>query len=127
MPIENIRLSAKAKDNLISLKRKTGIGQWNILCRWGFCLSLATEGDPPPSHIPADSNVEMDWKTFAGEFSDIYWGLLLERCKYSGVDISDDKEVAHYFRLHLHRGIQYLAADQRMKKVEAFLNYVPTR
>jgi hypothetical protein len=25
---------------LIRLKTRTGITQWNILCRWAFCLSL---------------------------------------------------------------------------------------
>lgn len=125
MPVENIRLSSKAKDNLISLKRRTGIDQWNILCRWAFCVSLATDGDPPDAHIPADSNVEMDWKTFAGSQSETYWALLVQRCQNRGIDVFDEKQLAHQFRLHLHRGIQYLAADKNLRSVRAFLDYVP--
>ncbi len=40
MSIKQVRLSAEAKEQLIRLKTRTGIGQWNILCRWAFCLSL---------------------------------------------------------------------------------------
>jgi DNA sulfur modification protein DndE len=53
------RLSAQAKDQLIRLKTRTGIAQWNILCRWAFCLSLRQPSVPTPLEIPADSNVEM--------------------------------------------------------------------
>ena len=31
--LDNIRLSQKAKDQLIRLKRHTGIEHWNVLCR----------------------------------------------------------------------------------------------
>ena len=34
MAIEHIRLSQHAKDQLIKLKRVTGIDHWNELCRW---------------------------------------------------------------------------------------------
>ncbi|WP_435947067.1 DndE family protein [Dryocola sp. BD586] len=35
MSIDNVRLSEKAKQQLITLKRRTGIENWNVLCRWG--------------------------------------------------------------------------------------------
>jgi DNA sulfur modification protein DndE len=56
-PIERIKLSKKAKDQLMKLKRVTKIDQWNILCRWAFCTSLAEKSNPAPYPIPADSNV----------------------------------------------------------------------
>jgi DNA sulfur modification protein DndE len=37
--IENVRISEKAKNQLITLKRRTGIQNWNTLCRWGPCAS----------------------------------------------------------------------------------------
>lgn len=109
MPVDHIRLSQRAKDQLIKLKRDTGIMQWNILCRWAFCTSLAEPSVPPGADHPADSNVEMDWKTFGGEYADLYWVLLKERCKEDGVSV-DDETVCRSFRLHLHRGIAYIAA-----------------
>jgi DNA sulfur modification protein DndE len=48
MSIKQIRLSSQAKDQLIRLKTKTGIQQWNVLCRWAFCLSLRQAKPPPP-------------------------------------------------------------------------------
>ena len=48
MALEHIRLSQTARDQLITLKRRTGIAHWNVLCRWAFCRSLA-EPAPPPS------------------------------------------------------------------------------
>ena len=64
MVVEHIRLSQKAKDQLIKLKRNTGIEQWNVLCRWAFCLSLSEASAPRVTKIPSDSNVEMSWKVF---------------------------------------------------------------
>jgi len=109
MPIEHIRLSQHAKDRLIKLKRDSGIMQWNVLCRWAFCISLAESSVPPDAEIPADSNVEMDWKTFGGEYGDIYWALLTCRCKKDGMCIGHET-LCRLFRLHLHRGIAYLTA-----------------
>ena len=37
--IKNFRVSAQARDQLIRLKSKTGIGQWNVLCRWALVVS----------------------------------------------------------------------------------------
>jgi DNA sulfur modification protein DndE len=58
-PVDRIRLSQTGKDQLSKLKRSTKIDQWNILCRWGFCRSLAEPSIPSPVPIPSDSNVEL--------------------------------------------------------------------
>jgi DNA sulfur modification protein DndE len=126
MPIENIYLSQQGKDQLIKLKRWTKIQHWNVLCRWAFCLSLAEPGIPPPAKIPSDSSVEMSWKVFGGPYSDIYLALLKERCQRDGLGTSDDVLVAQ-FRLHLHRGIGYLAADRRIRSISDLLKRVPLK
>ena len=41
--IETVRLDSGTKVRLMTLKKRTGITQWNILCRWAFCLSLLDE------------------------------------------------------------------------------------
>lgn len=105
--IENVTVSEKAKNQLITLKRRTGIQNWNVLCRWAFCLSLAEDTKPPLENIPADSNIEMSWKTFSGGLEYEYWSLLVERAMEDGVS-PDLHEINDYFRLHLHRGISYL-------------------
>ena len=111
MAIETVRVSQRAKDQLIKLKRVTGIEHWNVLCRWGFCLSLAEEGIPPAAEIPLDSNVEMSWRVFGGRHADLYLALLKERLCRDELP-TDPETVARQFRLHLHRGISYLAAGR---------------
>ncbi len=123
-PIEHIRLSQQAKDQLLRLKRKTGIQHWNVLCRWAFCISLAEPGVPPPAKIPADSSVEMTWKVFGGVYSDIYLALLKQRCQQDGLG-SADELLASQFRLHLHRGIGYLAADRQITSISSLLKRLP--
>lgn len=118
MPIEHIRLSSQAREQLIRLKRHTGVEHWNVLCRWAFCRSLAEVSVPPPSRIPADSNVELSWKVFGGKHSDIYLALLKERCLRDGLGLNEEV-LATQFRLHLHRGIAYLANDRRLRSIAA--------
>ena len=116
-PVDRIRLSQTAKDQLIKLKRYTKIDQWNILCRWAFCRSLAEQSIPSPVPIPADSNVELTWGVFSGEMADILLVALKQRCYNDGVG-TDKETLARQFRLHLHRGIGYLAGDPNLKKIE---------
>jgi DNA sulfur modification protein DndE len=120
-PINTIKLSQTAKDQLSKLKRFTKIDQWNILCRWAFCRSLAEPTMPSPVPIITDSNVEMTWRVFGGELADILIIALKQRCHND--NLSTDKEtLATQFRLHLHRGIGYLAGDQTIKKIEDLID-----
>jgi DNA sulfur modification protein DndE len=116
-PVERIKLSQTAKDQLTKLKRQTKIDQWNILCRWAFCRSLAEPTSPSPVPIITDSNVEMTWQVFSGEMSDILIMAFKQRCHNDGLSV-DKETLAHQFRLHLHRGIGYLAGDLNIKKIE---------
>lgn len=116
MSLEHIRLSQAARDQLVTLKRRTGITQWNVLCRWALCRSLAEPAPPPTVKLVLDSNVEMTWRVFAGEYGDEYWALLRARCNADGLPLDDDT-VAQQFRLHLHRGIGYLVGDPRVTDV----------
>ena len=116
-PLDRIKLSQTAKEQLSKLKRYTKIDQWNILCRWAFCKSLSESSTPSPVPIPADSNVEMSWRVFGGEMSDILILALKQRCHQDGLG-TDKETLANQFRLHLHRGIGYLAGDPNIKKIE---------
>jgi DNA sulfur modification protein DndE len=116
MPLDHIRVSEKAKDQLVKLKRSTGIQHWNVLCRWAFCTSLAEPTIPSPNKIPADSSVEMTWKVFGGAHEEVYLALLRQRCEQDGLG-ANDEVLATQFRLHLHRGIAHLAAEKRLKTI----------
>lgn len=117
MAIEHIKLSQQGKDQLIKLKRVTGIEHWNVLCRWALCVSLAEYSVPPAMKIPADSNVEMSWKVFGGRYAEVYLALLKERCVRDGFG-TDPDTLAQQLRLHMHRGISYLAANKSLKKID---------
>src|SRR6266480_1902861 len=122
MSIKQFRLSAQARDQLIRLKTKTRITQWNILCRWAFCLSLRQPTPPTPIEIPSDSNVEMTWQVFGGEAQELFLALLKERCERDGLGTSDDV-LLRQFRLHLHRGISQLATPHAIRSIADLIRF----
>ncbi|HEU6437764.1 MAG TPA: DNA sulfur modification protein DndE [Nitratidesulfovibrio sp.] len=109
---ETVHISQKAKEQLIWLKRQTGIRQWNILCRWAFCISVADMTPLDGVDSAADSNVDIPWKTFAGAHSAIYRALIAEWQRRVDPEGADD--TAECVRKHVHRGVQrmMLAKDQ---------------
>jgi len=115
-PVETIRVSKKGRDQLMRIKRHTGIRNWNTVCRWAFCVSLRETSPPRPHKIPVDSPLEMTWKTFGGPYHDLYLALLRHRCHEDGLGV-DAETLAHQFRLHLHRGIEYLAGNKKLRSI----------
>jgi DNA sulfur modification protein DndE len=122
-PLERIKLSQAAKDQLVKLKRVTKIDQWNILCRWALCRSLAEPLPPSPVAIPADSNLEMTWQVFGGTIADLLLIALKQRCHADGLS-TDQETLAQQLRLHLHRGIGYLAGDPTLKSIDHLIGLV---
>jgi DNA sulfur modification protein DndE len=125
MFLEHIRLSQQARDQLIKLKRITGLKNWNVLCRWAFCVSIAESTPPANVKVPADSNVEMTWSVFGGEYAELYAELVRERARADGYDETDES-LAQVFRLHLHRGISYLAGDKKLQSIADLIEKATT-
>lgn len=121
MIIKQIKLSSKAKDSLAKLKAKTGIQNWNILCRWGLCYSLSENTIPLDLPVQEYSNVEMSWQTFAGEYSEIYEALIIDWCNSNGFN-TDQETLSKYFRLHLERGISHLAGTGLIKSLDDLID-----
>ena len=107
MIIKQVRLSQQAKDQLSRLKGKTGIKNWNILCRWALCYSLSEKTLPTDIPIARDSNLEMSWLTFGGDYFELYEALVKAWCIRMQLP-TNDETVAKYFRLNLERGIAHL-------------------
>ncbi len=116
-PLERVRISKTAEDQLVKLKRSTKVKQWNILCRWAFCRSLAEPSVPSPVPIKTNSNVEIAWNVFGGEIADILLIALKQRCHQDGLG-TDKDTLKEQFTLHLHRGIGYLAGDNQIEQIE---------
>ncbi len=110
-PIEHIRLSSQAKEQLIRLKRDTGIANWNVLCRWAFLLSCADNTRPEIVDLRTDSNVEMSWKVFCGDHRMTLEAIFLFRCSQD--NIATESERITEFRKHLGRGIGMLCGKQK--------------
>jgi DNA sulfur modification protein DndE len=105
--VEIVRIDERGKSQLVTLKRRTGLKNWNVLCRWALCLSLSEPSAPPAQEAEPTSNVEMTWHTFAGKNEDLYSALVAARCELDGLGTAKDVLVEQ-FRLHLHRGLTYL-------------------
>lgn len=116
MPIETVRISKTGKDQLATLKRRTKIPTWNVLCRWAFCVSMREPTPPHAFREDTEYPIEMTWRTFTGGLEGLYWAVLIERCRKDGIPI-DDESLSIQLRLHLHRGISYLAANKKMQGV----------
>lgn len=109
MIIDRIRLTAAAKNQLVALKRKTGIEHYNALCRHAFCLSLANPSVPPKEGFNFNGGIDIDWRTFTGGQDALYLNLLLFRLHIDNLPI-DEIVARQMLTLHLHRGLSYLSS-----------------
>ena len=121
MMMKQIRLSQRSKEKLSRLKGKTGIKNWNILCSWALCYSLSEKTIPTDVEIPADSNLEMSWYTFGGEYSDLYDALVRAWCIEMGLP-TDDATLQKYFHLNLERGIAHLSGTGFIKSLDDLIS-----
>jgi DNA sulfur modification protein DndE len=120
MIVKQIRVSQQAKDQLARLKAKTGIKNWNILCRWALAYSLAEKTVPTDITIANDSNLEMSWLTFGGDYYEIYDALMKAWCLRVGLPVDEDT-LSKYFRLNLERGIAHLCGTGFIKSIDDLL------
>jgi DNA sulfur modification protein DndE len=116
MILETLRLSAHAKEQLARLKRYTGIPHWNTLCRWALCTSLADPSEPADSKIVGGSNVEITWRTFAGDLADPLLDALIARCE-AVAEIPTVERLSRMQRLHVHRGLSMLSAGGSIRSI----------
>jgi DNA sulfur modification protein DndE len=107
-PIDYVRVSAKGKEILIKIKKRTGLEHWNELCRIAICRSLSNPTPPPTSAKIGDNSIDMEWKTFAGPFQQELAALTVFRAHQDRIDLSRKDSLAEYFRAHLERGITSL-------------------
>ena len=118
--VDVVRVDERAKIHLTTLKRRTGIKNWNVLCRWALCVSLAESSPPAGQEIGKLSNVEMSWSTFGGPAADIYAAVLRAWCDANGIPQTPDV-LAEQFRLHLHRGITYLVGNEDTRSLSGLV------
>ena len=116
--IETVKTTQNAKNILGRIKSNTGIQNWNIICRWAFCLSLKQESAPRVVDEKLDG-VEMTYETFAGKHSNIYLALLINSLKKHKLEIHQ-LNLNKYLRAHINRGISILY-NLKMKNISDML------
>ena len=63
-----------------------------------------------------DDGIEMTWKVFAGEQSEIFAAFCWIRAKNDGFPMTTEG-VANCFRAHLNRGLTFLSSGAKKKKI----------
>lgn len=116
--IERVRLSAVAKQQLSTLKRRTGIEHYNVICRHALCASLANPTVVPVEILQYSGGIEIEWKTFAGEAEATLVNLLAVRALTEGHELSP-AAIRQTLQAHVHRGLAYLVSNANtLEKIE---------
>lgn len=118
--METLRISGRAKEQLLRLRRLTGIKHWNVLCRWALCTSLADDRVVGDARFAGDSNVEISWKVLTGTWGDAYLMLLTRRCEKESL-VANPKTLNKLLHRHVHRGVGILSADPNLRDVASLL------
>jgi DNA sulfur modification protein DndE len=114
--VDVIRLGPATKIRLTTLKRRTGVENWNVLCRWAFCLSL-NDGDPVGErHDEVGVSIEMTWKTFAGDSPDLYEALLVCRVAEEASELHTTTVIT-LLRRHITRGVSRLVGTPDLDSI----------
>ena len=116
-PVDVLRCSVQGRDVLIKLKRQTGMEHWNELCRIAYFYSLANLKKPVMYQPYGSIGLEIDWKVFAGNYSNELIALTRLRAHHDEINIEDTNEVAEYFRAHLERGIRSLQGVSSLEEI----------
>ena len=134
MPYEvNIRYSQKVRDQLIWLKRQTGLQHYHTLCRWGLCLSLQ---DPSPAREyqqggdsierqtqgdGAEALHEISWMRLAQEYTPILELMIRKRLLDEG---GEDTQPAFQamVQAHVQRGLSRLMAGKKIRSIEDLIS-----
>src|SRR3546814_6805684 len=74
--MERIKLNSAARNQLTTLKRRTGIEHNNAICRHALCVSLANPSVPPNESFSFVGGLEIDWRTLTGGQDALYYNLL---------------------------------------------------
>jgi DNA sulfur modification protein DndE len=109
-PIERVKLTAAAKQQLSTLKRRSGIEHYNVIGRHALCASLANKTKVPNEALQFSGGLEIEWKTFAGDAEVTLTNLLTMRALADEGNASPTS-VRKVLHAHLHRGLAYLASD----------------
>jgi DNA sulfur modification protein DndE len=108
--IDLLRTSANVRNLLTRIKTITGIPNWNIICRWAFCLSLKQTSLPREVDEKLDG-IEIDYDILVGKNKSIYTQLLINNLISHKVEI-DRKNLTKYLYAHVNRGVNIIYTNK---------------
>ena len=117
--IDLLRTSASVRNSLTRIKTITGIPNWNIICRWAFCLSLKQTSLPREVDEKLDG-IEIDYDTLVGKNKSIYTQLLINNLASHKVEI-DKKNLTKYLYAHVNRGVNIIYTN-KLKDISGLMN-----
>src|SRR5262245_58511738 len=107
-----IHIGKENDQRLRNLKARTGLTP-NLLCRLGFCLSLAEPGIPDAQLFADGNSREFNRYTLTGQWDSFFFALLRERLHQDSLDM--EAYLEHQFKAHLNRCVMLLS--QRLKNI----------
>tara|TARA_B100000925_G_scaffold178492_1_gene134720 strand:- start:296 stop:676 length:381 start_codon:yes stop_codon:yes gene_type:complete len=119
LTIDILRTSSNVKSSLTRIKTLTGISNWNIICRWAFCLSLKQTSLPREVEEKLDG-VEIDYDTLVGKNKSIYTQLLINNLVTHNVAV-DKKNLTKYLYAHVNRGVNIIYTN-KLKDISGLLS-----
>ena len=109
--IDNVKVSEKSKVTADNYKKAYSNKKLECNLPMGFSVIFLKDSSVPAlENIIPDSNVEMTWKTFAGNHDDLFRSLLLYRLQKDMIEITQEN-ISKYFKIYLHRGISFLTSS----------------
>lgn len=116
-----LRISDEFTYRLRNLKGRSGLTP-NLVCRLGFCLSLAEPRIPDPAQYD-ESGQEFNRSTLFGAWDDLYEALLRERLVADRLNVETD--FLPQLRAHMNRGAG-MACD-RIRVLPDVLALIPKK
>jgi DNA sulfur modification protein DndE len=115
-PVETVRLTGVAREQLIQIKRATGEVNWNVCCRWALCYAFtvpeAAAVDYSKNNTKTGDVVEIQWNTFVGDDASIYLSLLQVDFNNRGQELAAITFSEYFYRL-MYYGISALSRKVR--------------
>jgi DNA sulfur modification protein DndE len=112
--IETLRTTTNVKNLLTRIKGVTGIQYWNVICRWGLCLSIKQSTLPRLIEEKLDG-IEIDYDVFVGKNKTIYTQLLINDLQKHKIEITKEN-LYKYLYAHVNRGVSIIY-NYKMKSI----------
>jgi len=112
-----IKTSSEAREIVIQLTRKLGLGTENIIARIAFSYSLSKGEKLELKNIENSTGKEYSKSVLFGDYADIYTGMI---CTHYQL-YKTDKDIAKYVKMHVDHGLRLLNQEvEERTNVEGF-------